>query len=114
MSRAYEIQVTVREYVEENADDILAAIGNCGLDTGDARVAPEEIWLLSETSIGGGWTEQDYADELSARITQANASACQISVMATCLESLPYGEYEYGKEETGKLLAKMKGERSEE
>ena len=60
-----------------------------------------------ESSLGGGTSEEEFAESLAHAIWKANAGFCSIRVIATYLEDLPYEDYDFEEDEYVEFITNM-------
>ena len=99
MSRLYNMDLTVTEFDPSKAEKIMDA-ANKEWDFGDDITFNEDTNIIagsSDGSLGGGETEEKFANRLAKAIFKANKAPCKVSVQATYMENLPYETYVFDK-----------------
>jgi hypothetical protein len=56
-----------------------------------------------ESSLGGGVSEEDFTDILTAEVFAANGGPCEITVTATCLDYIPCESHKRSKQDYDRL-----------
>jgi hypothetical protein len=56
-----------------------------------------------ESSLGGGMSEEDFTDLLTAEVFAANGGPCEITVTATCLDYIPCESHKRSKQDYDRL-----------
>ena len=98
MSRAYDMQVTIRDYVPNRKKQIIqACMDEWNFSNDSFFETPEEYCETKNELIGseegtlcGGESEEEFTDSLTEAIWRANKGYCFVVVVATYLEDLPY------------------------
>lgn len=111
MSTAYEMGVTVTHFQLNKLPAIKQAA---------AEIWPFEYWFDAPNAIlrgsgqsylGGGESEEQFAQRLAAAIWDANRRFCDVEVEAVYLENLPCESYTFDREEFRRLARLKKGGR---
>jgi hypothetical protein len=100
MSRAlYSMVIEVKGYEPQAQQAILDAV-ELAWDLDDWRIVGD-LWmeLFGDYYLESGETERDAVKRIVAAIWTANGGKCDVTVQATCLETAPYTQYEYGEAE---------------
>ncbi len=63
------------------------------------------LMSFGEGSLYGGETEDAFADRLTRAIWSANGCFCEVGVIATYLDDLPYEEYSLDEDDYNRLMA---------
>jgi len=97
MSRAYEMHVDIEGYEPERAEAVKNAANNEWPFDGwyEEEVSEHEHCLSAygQCQLGGGETEDEFAQRLAIAIWKANQRSCCVIVQATFMEELPYESY---------------------
>ena len=64
-----------------------------------------QMFGYGEGRLGGGESEEEFADRLARAIWNANGAFCEIEVRATYLDDLPYVDYCRDEDDYGRLIA---------
>lgn len=97
MSRSYNAEVMIEKFKKSRKKAIIEA-ANAEWDFSEEW--DEHMGVLSASgdgSLGGGETDNEFADRLNAVIQEANKGKCQVEVRMTYLEDLPCNSYFYEK-----------------
>jgi len=106
MSRAYDMTVEIRKFRKEAIPAIQqAAAGEWPFK--DWLVNEEAGYMLAsgESRLCGGEGEEEFADRLAVAIWKANGACCDVSVLATYLEELPYEEHFRDEDDYERLMS---------
>lgn len=108
MSRSYNMYVTVRIPTDINTDDIMDVIFEAMEDVwpfedchGTPCVEQEgmtEMSMAADHYLYAGETEEEFAERLINTIWVHAKKYVHVVVRATCLEHIPFEEYEKGEE----------------
>ena len=102
MSRYYEMMITVSNLAPDRKDAIEEA-ARAEWDFGDCYEGEGSMTLSGRGSLGGGESEDQFAERITKAIWQANGHFCAVEVTATYLESLPYETYQLDKDDYDRL-----------
>jgi hypothetical protein len=97
MSRFYDMRVEVDKCSARRVESVIKAC--CGewdfRDIGSRRELKDVVVRGNgEGNLGGGESEEEFADRLCAAIWKANKGYCPVTVTATYLEDLPFEMHE--------------------
>jgi hypothetical protein len=62
----------------------------------------------SQGQLGGGETEEEFADRFAKAVMKANGAPCEVDVCATYMEELPHERFCFDKEDYKRLVGKKK------
>jgi hypothetical protein len=109
MSRSYEMTITISNFKPAKKKAIIEACRNdwefedenCGEESGT-------LTCFGQSFLGGGETEEEFADHIAGEIWEANGEFCNVLVTSTYLEDLPSEEHECGLQDYRKWLKTKK------
>lgn len=104
MSRFYSMTVTVSNYDPEKEAQIQEAAEEDWPFADWWRGGEAEMQASGQDNLCGGATEEDFTKQLSLAIWKANEAYCDVTVNATCLESLPFDTHTLSKEDYARLM----------
>ena len=107
MSRYYEMMITISDMAPDRKDAVEAA-ARAEWDFGDCYEGEGCMTLSGNGQLGGGESEDEFAQRITRAIWQANGQFCSVEVCATYLESLPCETYQLDKSDYDRLLAAAK------
>ncbi len=95
MSRYYSMTVTITGYQADRSNAICeAASEEWSFD--DWYASKEETLSSSgDGNLCGGESEDEFSRRFTHAIWKANKGFCGVSVVCTCMENMPYEEYEF-------------------
>jgi len=99
MTKAYDVQVTVRDFDPKKLTQIYTVVRAMWTITEDTNGEDAHGVNFVELSGCGGLSDDDFEDSLAERIRDAVwrvAGRCGVEVVATCLVDLPNNRYSYG------------------
>lgn len=106
MSRSYSMAVSISEFKPKRRDAIEEAC-NAEWEFDDWSLSSTgELVGTGNAELGGGESEDEFAERLRDAIWEANGEGCTISVDATYLEYLPYSNYAFYADEYKKKEGK--------
>lgn len=97
MSRYYNMRVKIQKFDKSRHRKINEACAEeWPFDGLDSYEIDDGTVLMgdAEGNLGGGETEEDFADRIAGAVWKANQGYCQVNVIATYLEDLPYEIHE--------------------
>lgn len=96
MSRYYHMAVEITDFKPEKADLIINAL-QCDWDYDyvSQRYDPNKLYLVGESNLVGGESEEEYAARVAVTVWRINGEYCEVEVVATYLEDLPYEIYTF-------------------
>jgi len=97
MSRLYEMSVSISNYNEKKSEAIEEAInGQWEFDDFLKREHQEVNYLdaSGQGYLSGGDSEEDFVEQISKAIWEANGKVCNITVNCTYLENIPFESYD--------------------
>lgn len=103
MSRLYEMSVEISGHRPDRVDAIKEAAGQEWPFT-DWFEHEGMLTASEEGSLGGGETEEKFAERLSLAVWKANGEYCEVTVNATYLEDLPYQVHSLDQSDYERLL----------
>lgn len=93
MSRYYRMSFEITGYDNTKTEAICTAVSNAyGIDMYPDH---KEIYGSGEYTLAGGQTEEEYAQEATLLVWDANGKPCRVSIMQYYLEDPPCTLYEY-------------------
>ena len=102
MSRNYSMTVIVSEPKSDKTAAIQqAAAGQWDFD--DWHESDGQMFGYGEGRLGGGESEEEFADRLAKAIWNANGGFCEIELRTTYLDDLPYVDYCLGEDDYERL-----------
>ncbi len=109
MSRAYSMSIEVSGHDPARKRAIRkAADAEWSFDSWDEFDG--KLIASGDGSLGGGETEEQFAERLTLAAWRANRGYCRVEVSATCLEDLPCETHSLDEDDYQRLVA-GKGER---
>jgi hypothetical protein len=105
MSRSYGMTITIKDARPEHHETIRTAIEEAWA-VDDWLVTGDEILVMGDSSLGGGETEEEFADRVSAAIWRENEGFCLVVVNAVYMEVLPYESYCRDEDDYARLMDK--------
>ncbi|MGE3407561.1 MAG: hypothetical protein AB7I37_12150 [Pirellulales bacterium] len=103
MSRSYNMSVEVSEFNHELAEAIQAS-ANAEWNFAWFEDVDGNLHGDADGNLCGGESEEEFVDRLSLAIWKANAEFCEVQVIATFLEDLPYEMHTQTREDYHRLL----------
>lgn len=110
MSRYYEMSVEVGRHRAERGAAIREAARQ-EWPFGDWSDQEGTLEASAAGNLCGGESDSHFADRLAVAIWKANGAYCDVTVKATCLESLPYEEYGLGEDDYARLFGQQQEQR---
>lgn len=109
MSRNYSMTVTITGAARERVDAVkLAAAAEWPFD--DGFLDDDGVLTASaDDRLGGGETEEEFAERLAKAIWTANGDYCQVEIHATYLEDLPCETHYLDEDDYRRLVASPEG-----
>jgi hypothetical protein len=98
MSRSYEMTVEIEKYDPERQQEIQDAAHEEWNFSDCWNAYNGQLSASGYSSLGGGETEEEFANRLAAAVWRANGGPCEVRVTATCMEDLPYESYSFSKD----------------
>ena len=120
MSRRYSMSVVITHPTEHRINAIQEAAEEVfSFDCWESLLAddPEDGLRLDgygDGSLYAGMMEEEFAEQLTRAIWEANGGYCHVEVQATCLEDLPYETFFFDEEKYEELNMKREKETQRE
>jgi len=112
MSRFYEMLLEIKGYNRTNQTEIINACTNqwgFGADSfNDVHNGILHTW--ARDSLCSGETEEDFAHRIAQAVWKANHGYCQVAILATYLEELPYEEHVRNEDDYNKWKSSFGGD----
>ena len=113
MSRNYEMSVEVARYRLERGAAIQEAAGHeWPFDDWYGRDGTLEASAAGD--LCGGESEEEFTERLSVAVWKANGAYCEVTVDATCLESLPYETHCLDEADYARLIGQQPAEEKQD
>ncbi len=106
MSRAYNMGVEISGYDASKTTAIKDAAA-VQWEFDDWNECDGTLTAFADGSLGGGETEEQFAERMSVAVWSANGKFCEVSIVATYLEDLPFETYSLDESDFERLKAKI-------
>ena len=103
MSRNYNMTVVVCNPQPDRMATIREAAAE-EWDFDDWHEHRGQMFGYGEGRLGGGESEDEFADRLAKAIWRANGAACEIELRTTYVDELPYVEYSRDEDDFHRLM----------
>ena len=106
MSRAYNMGIEISGHDTDKTMAIKdAANGEWEFDDWDQHDG--KLIAYADGHLGGGETEEQFAERLTKTAWRANGKFCYVSIVATYLEDFPYEKYSFDEDDFERLKAEI-------
>lgn len=104
MSRLYSATIEIKNYKQENKEDIKEALREeWGFDdwveASRHQVGQDTITSSAENYLCGGELEDEFSKRMAESVWEVNQGPCEVSLSLAFLEDLPYETYSFNEED---------------